>query len=367
MGASDEGVLMEMQREVRFWAAGATVFVLLLWLLHGILLPFVAGMAIAYFLDPVADRLERTGLSRRASVGLIVLFFTLLALASALLLVPLILGQGLEFLRQLPQYMDLVRGWLDQLVDGRFSQSLGLDPEAFRRALKTALAPSMKMLGSMWNQGMALLGLASLLVITPIVSIYLLLDWDRLVTAVDELVPRSHRTKVRTIARDLDDTLAGFVRGQGTVCLLLGIFYAVGLSLAGLKFGLLVGLGAGLISFVPYLGAIIGGVVAGLLAILQFWPDYLAIAIVLAVFGVGQFLEGNFLTPKLIGDRVRLHPVWVMFALFAFGYLFGFVGVLIAVPLAAIIGVLVRHGAERYRRSRLYLDKGSANTGDDAG
>lgn len=347
---------MELQREFRFWIAGATLFALLLWLLHGILLPFVAGMAIAYFLDPVADRLEGLGLSRRTAVAIIVLFFTLLGLVTAVLMVPLIVGQTMELLRQLPGYLDLLRGWLDRLADGRLSQWLGMDSLDFRQALKSAMGPAMQVLGSMWNQGMALLGLASLVLITPIVAIYLLLDWNRLVDSVDSLLPHGRREQVRSIFRDMDETLAGFVRGQGTVCLLLGAFYAVGLTLAGLQFGLLVGLGAGLISFVPYLGAITGGLVAGFLAVLQFWPDYWSIGAVLGIFALGQFLEGNFLTPKLIGDRVRLHPVWVMFALFAFGYLFGFVGVLIAVPLAAAIGVLVRHGVERYRESRFYLD-----------
>jgi predicted PurR-regulated permease PerM len=347
-----------MQREWRFWLVGGGLFIALLWLLHGILLPFVAGMAIAYFLDPVADRLEAMGLSRRVAVGVIVLFFTLLGLLIAILVLPIVLTQTLELLRQMPEFMEQTRAWLDETAGGRLSTLLGIDPGDFREALKSAVGPAIKVLGSMWNQGMALLGLASLVLVTPIVSIYLLLDWDRVVARVDELIPRHHRNEVREVFMEIDRTLAGFVRGQGTVCLLLGTFYAVGLSLAGLKFGLLVGLAAGLISFVPYLGAIIGGLAAGLLAIVQFWPDYWAIAMVLAVFGLGQFLEGNFLTPKLIGDRVRLHPVWVMFALFAFGYLFGFVGVLLAVPVAAAMGVLARYGLARYQRSRLFLGGG---------
>jgi len=344
-----------MEREWRFWLVGATLLIALLWLLNGILLPFVAGMAIAYFLDPVAERLESFGLSRRVAVGLIVLFFTLLGLAVAILVLPIVLTQTLELLRQMPEYLEQAREWLDATAGGRLSTLLGIDPGDFRNALKSAVGPAIKILGSMWNQGMALLGLGSLLLVTPIVAIYLLLDWDQLVARVDSLIPRHHREEVREVFVEIDRTLAGFVRGQGTVCLLLAAFYAVGLSLVGLKFGLLVGLAAGLISFVPYLGAIIGGLAAGLLAVVQFWPDQMAIALVLAVFALGQFLEGNFLTPKLIGDRVRLHPVWVMFALFAFGYLFGFVGVLLAVPVAAALGVLTRHGIEHYQHSEVFL------------
>ena len=344
-----------MQREWRFWLIAAVLFMALLWLLHGILLPFVAGMAIAYFLDPVADRLEAFGLSRRMAVGLIVLFFTLLGLATALLVLPIVLTQTLDLLRQLPNYLEQARAWLDATAGGRLSALLGIDPGDIRDALKSAVGPAIKVLGSMWDQGMALLGLGSLLLVTPIVSIYLLLDWNKLVERVDSLIPPHHRNEVRAVFLQIDQTLAGFVRGQGTVCLLLAAFYAIGLSLVGLKFGLLVGLAAGLISFVPYLGAIIGGVAAGLLAVLQFWPDYTAVALVLAVFALGQFLEGNFLTPKLIGDRVRLHPVWVIFALFAFGYLFGFVGVLLAVPVAAALGVLARHALAYYEQSEVFL------------
>lgn len=350
---------MTINRELTFWLGGGLLLVLALWLLQGILLPFVAGMAIAYFLDPVADRLEALGLSRKASVALIVLFFTLLGITAALLIIPLLIAQGLELVEKSPEYLALMRDWWDQLSRGRFESLAGPDPQSLQDTLKSAMGPASQVLGKLWNQGMAIIGLASLLIITPIVSIYLLLDWDRMVARVDELLPRRHAPRIRHIFRDIDDTLSAFVRGQGTVCLLLGLFYAIGLSLAGLQFGLLIGLGAGLVSFIPYLGAIVGGLAAGLLALFQFWPDYWAIALVLGIFAVGQFLEGNFLTPKLIGDRVKLHPVWVIFALFAFGYLFGFVGMLVAVPLAAAIGVLTRHGIERYHQSELYLDRDS--------
>jgi predicted PurR-regulated permease PerM len=207
---------------------------------------------------------------------------------------------------------------------------------------------------SIWSGGMALVNLLSLLIVTPIVAFYLLLDWDHLVAKVDSWLPRDHVEELRAIARDIDTALAGFIRGQGTVCLLLGLFYAIGLSLAGLKFGLAIGMAAGLLSFVPYVGALIGGLSAIGVGLVQFWPDYSSILIIIGVFVAGQFIEGNFLSPKLVGGSIGLHPVWLMFALFAFGYLFGFVGLLLAVPLAAAAGVLVRYGLTRYLGSKLY-------------
>jgi predicted PurR-regulated permease PerM len=207
---------------------------------------------------------------------------------------------------------------------------------------------------SLWSGGMALVNVVSLLVVTPIVAFYLLADWDRLVAKVDSWVPRDHVEDIRTIARDVDRALAGFIRGQGTVCLLLGLFYAIGLSIAGLKFGLAIGFGAGLLSFIPYVGAIVGGVLAIGVGLVQFWPDYSSVLVIAAVFAAGQFIEGNFLSPKLVGSSIGLHPVWMMFALLAFSYLLGFLGLLLAVPLAAIVGVLVRFGLSRYMHSRLY-------------
>ncbi|MGH7004031.1 MAG: AI-2E family transporter, partial [Alphaproteobacteria bacterium] len=183
---------------------------------------------------------------------------------------------------------------------------------------------------------------------------YMLLDWDRMVDKIDQLVPREHVYTVRSIARDMNKAIAGFVRGQGTVCLLLGMIYAVGLTIVGLNFGLLIGLFAGLISFIPYVGSLVGLLLALCVALVQFWPEWGHIVGVAVAFGIGQFIEGNILQPKLVGSSVGLHPVWLMFALFAFGSLMGFTGMLIAVPTAAAIGVLVRFVINRYQKSPLY-------------
>ena len=189
---------------------------------------------------------------------------------------------------------------------------------------------------------------------TPVVAFYMLLDWDRMVAKVDSWVPREHVATVRAIASDINTSSAGFVRGQGTLSLALGIYYAIGLTITGLNFGILIGLFAGLISFIPYVGSLVGLVLSVGLAIIQFWPDYFMIGAVALVFIVGQFVEGNILHPLLVGKSVGLHPVWLMFALFAFGALFGFVGLLIAVPAAAAVAVLVRFAINRYLESPLY-------------
>lgn len=347
------------QRELFFWVAGAMAALFILWLLKGILLPFVAAVAVAYILDPFADRLEKLGLSRLAATSVITAFFSVIGLAAAVLLLPLIYGQAIAFLENVPAYVDAIRSWVETLKTGRLSQLFDSEGGALGKAAGDAASEALNwgihMLGSLWSGGIAFVSLLSLLIVTPIVAFYLLLDWDRMVARADQLLPRQHSETIRELAREMDEVLAGFIRGQGTVCLALGIFYAVGLSLAGLQFGLMVGLMAGLVSFVPYLGSISGFLVAGLLALFQFWPDPVSIAIVLGIFILGQFIEGNFLSPRLLGSRVRLHPVWVMFAVFAFGYLLGFVGMLLAVPIAAAIGVLVRFATRRYQESPLYL------------
>jgi predicted PurR-regulated permease PerM len=209
-------------------------------------------------------------------------------------------------------------------------------------------------LRSLWSGGQALVSIFSLIVVTPVVAFYLLFDWDRMVATIDSWVPLPHRETVRSLGREINVAIAGFVRGQTAVCLILGSMYAVGLSLVGLSFGLLIGLISGIISFVPYVGSLTGFILALGIAIAQFWPAWGPILVVAAIFFAGQFIEGYVLSPKLVGESVGLHPVWLMFALFAFGYLFGFVGLLLAVPLAAAVGVLARFALRQYLASPLY-------------
>jgi predicted PurR-regulated permease PerM len=211
----------------------------------------------------------------------------------------------------------------------------------------------------LWSGGRALVSLFSLIVITPVVAFYLIYDWHRMLGTVDGWVPVHQRATVRRLAREIDAAIAGFVRGQSAVCVILGSFYAVALTVSGLNFGLLIGLISGLITFIPYVGSMTGLILALGVAVAQFWPEYTSILIVLGIFLVGQFLEGNVLAPKLVGESVGLHPVWLIFALLAFGYLFGFVGLLVAVPLAATIGVLARFALRRYLESSLYTGEKS--------
>jgi predicted PurR-regulated permease PerM len=356
--ARDGMTPMNIQRQIAVWVGVILLAVFVIWLLSNILLPFVAGLAIAYFLDPFADRLEARGLSRLMATTVISVFFTILAVALAILVLPLIYQQTIAFIDVFPSLIKSARGFLMEASNGRLAMLIGRQSDvqkAVSEVTSGGLSWLLSLLPSIGSQGLALVGLISLVVVTPVVAFYMLLDWDRMVARVDELLPRQHAETIRSLALEIDEVLSGFVRGQGTVCLLLGIFYGIGLSLAGLKFGLVIGIMTGILTFIPYLGSVTGFIVSTALACFQFWPNYGQIGIVIGIFAVGQFVEGNFLAPKLVGGRVRLHPVWVMFALFAFGALFGFAGALLAVPVAAALGVLARFAVSRYEQSRAYL------------
>jgi len=350
---------MTLQRQIGFWIGALLFAVLVLWLLSPILLPFLAGLALAYFLDPVADWLERRGLPRLAATTVILIAAVMVVVLALVVLIPMVGNQLARLAADLPnmlkgvtvQFNQVAPQWLKELI-----ASTGTDVQGnLSDIVSKGLTLFVTLFSSVISGSMAVVNVVSLLIVTPIVAFYLLADWDRMVAVIDGWLPRDHAETIRAIFRDIDTSLAGFIRGQGTVCLLLGAFYAVGLSLAGLKFGLAIGIVAGALTFIPYAGALIGGVLAIGVAIFQFMPDYMSILIVVGVFALGQFIEGNILSPKLVGGSIGLHPVWLMFALFAFGYIFGFVGLLMAVPLAAVTGVLVRFALAKYLHSRLYL------------
>jgi predicted PurR-regulated permease PerM len=349
---------MALERQIAFWIAVLVVFAAGLWLLADILLPFVAGMALAYLLDPIARRAGRLGIGRTAAALIIVTLVLVALVVVAMLLAPVLSQQVAAFLDNLPGYVrrlqslvtDPGRPWLSKifgegLPDG--GKSVG-DLVTKGSGLITAF------LASLWSGGRALFSVLSLLVITPVVAFYLLCDWDRVVATVDNWIPLPYRDTVRGLAREIDNAISAFVRGQAVICLVLGLFYAAGLTLAGLHFGFLIGLMTGLLSFIPYVGSLTGFLVAGVVAIAQFWPNWMPILLVAGVFLLGQALEGYVLSPKLVGSKVGLHPVWLIFALIAFSYLFGFVGLLIAIPLAAAIGVLARFALRQYLTSPLY-------------
>jgi predicted PurR-regulated permease PerM len=349
---------MTYQQRAWSWGIGLAVFLLLLYLLRGVMLPFVAGMAVAYFLDPTCDWLEKKGCSRMFATSFITASFFLLALLLLVLLAPMAFGQIVDLLERIPQYAAAIPEKVKPLLE-RLKPYIGEEGvEEILAVFKASTGDAVKWLGRMAGglvtQLEALANLLSLLLITPVVSFYLLRDWDHLVAKVDSWLPRGHVETIREQFREIDKTLAGFVRGQVTVCLVLGLFYGIGLSLVGLEFGFIVGFATGLVSFVPFFGMLVGFVVGMGLAIAQF-DGWIHVGLVAAVFMAGQVIEGNFLTPKMVGERVGLHAVWVIFALLACGALFGFVGVLLAVPLAAVVGVLVRFGVGRYLESPLYL------------
>ena len=354
------------RRQISFWLVAALILALFLYIFSDVLLPFVAGLVLAYFLDPVADRLQRIGLSRIMATVVILITFIVVLVLAFVILVPVLATQMAEFAGKLPEYLTRLQPLITSFDPQWLEQRFGVDAASLKEGLNSVLTSGFGLLTtvftSIWSSGVALVSIVSLFVVTPVVTFYMLLDWDRMVATVDSWVPRDHVQTVRAIATDINTSTAGFVRGQGTLCLVLGAMYAVGLTLTGLNFGILIGLFAGLISFIPYVGSLTGLVLAVGVAFVQFWPDWTMVVAVAAVFFIGQFIEGNILSPKLVGKSVGLHPVWLMFSLFAFGALFGFVGLLIAVPAAAAVAVLVRFAIARYLESPLYKGHGAEPT-----
>jgi predicted PurR-regulated permease PerM len=344
---------LPVRQQMIYWGVAAVALMVILWAMGQVILPFIAGGAIAYFLDPVADRLERAGLGRAMSAVVIFIILALVALLALLVVVPVLIQQATDLVQSAPQLFEQLRAFLTE----RFP-SVMEEGSPLRNSLvsvgETIQSRGGELLQGLLTSAAGVVNILVFLVVVPVVAFYLLLDWDRMVARIDELLPRDHAPVIRDLARQIDRTLASFVRGQGTVCLILGTFYAVALMVIGLQFGLVVGLVAGLLTFIPYVGALVGGALSIGLALFQFWGEWWYILAVAAVFQVGQLVEGNILTPKLVGSSVGLHPVWLIFALSAFGALFGFVGLLVAVPVAAAIGVLVRYAIGRYQEGRLY-------------
>jgi predicted PurR-regulated permease PerM len=347
---------MTIERRI-LWAAGCIVLVgLALYWLRGILLPFAAGMAIAYFLDPIVDRLERRKMSRTWATSIVTAAFAVIVVLLIVLVAPIAYSQTLELIDNLPRYAETIAKALEPLI-ARVRQHMpdeGLpDLSSATGEIGGVLGWIATALGGVIGGGVAFLNLLSLIFITPVVAFYLLRDWDALVAKIDTWLPRKQADTIREQAREIDRTLASFARGQATICLFLAAFYGVSLTAIGLEFGLVIGLLAGLLSFIPFVGSIVGLVGSLVLAYVQF-DSWTWIAVTAGIFFVGQAIEGNILQPKLLGDSIGLHPVWVIFALLAGGALFGFLGLLLAVPVAAVVGVLSRFAVSRYMASRFY-------------
>jgi predicted PurR-regulated permease PerM len=335
------------------------VLLLGLILLRDILLPFLVGMAAAYLLDPMADRLERVGgIGRAAATTLITVSFFLALVAFLILLLPPLVTQTAELAGQLPVYLEQLRARIVPEVAGFLSQfDLPMDLSAqglLERYSGQAIQVVAATIAGLLQSGVAFLNLIALIFVTPIVTFYLLRDWDRMVTRFWVQIPPDFLPHAERLAAETDEVLAGFIRGQGLLCLFLSIFYAFGLWLVGLQYGLIIGLLTGFFSFIPYIGMAVGLVVGLAVATFQFQTVGM-ILLVAGVFALGQFIEGNLISPRLVGSRIRLHPVWLIFAALSGAALFGLLGTLIAVPVAGVLGVLLRFGLERYRASRLYL------------
>ena len=344
---------LTIREQGKYWGAAALLFFVLLWFLGNVILPFLVGGALAYFLDPIADRLERAGLSRVMATLTITLIGVLIVVLMVLAVIPLLVNQLSALIDAAPEIATRFQiALVEKFPELRDSTSV------IRQMLanigRTIQAEGASLANGVISSALSLVAAVVFVVVVPVVAFYLLLDWDRMVARLDAMLPRDHAPVIRRLAGEIDKVMAGFVRGQLSVCLLLGAFYSAALMVAGLQFGLVVGAVAGAITFIPYIGSLIGGVLAVGLALFQFWGDWLSVGIVAAIFVIGQFIEGNILTPRLVGKSVGLHPVWLLVALSAFGTVFGFVGLLVAVPVAAAIGVLTRFSIGQYQDSLLY-------------
>lgn len=342
------------------WLVLFLLFCLAIYVLRSVLMPFVAGIVLGYLFDPLATRFEKCGMSRTWATVLVFSTVILIAVPAVVLLFGMVNEQLTLFVEAAPGYISAFIKRTEPILSGLQERFPSLEIANLKTVIKDNMTNGLqfggRLLRGLISNGFALINLISLLLITPVVAFYMLRDWDTFVKKVDNLLPRKSKNIIREQFRQIDRALSGFIRGQLSVCVILGVYYSIGLKFIGLELGVLVGFLAGLISFIPYVGSISGLVISIIMALAQF-NDYTKILEVIAVFVAGQFVEGNFLTPKLVGDNIGLHPVWMMFALLAGGVLLGFLGLMIAVPVAAIIGVLVRYTINNYKKSALYLEE----------
>jgi len=361
---------LSLERQIAVWTVVLVVSVILLQLLGSAVTPFAAGIALGYLLDPVVRRLQRFGFSRLAA-SLAILAVAVLVIAILLIVVVPILGsQLIGFTQRLPGYVMRLQALAVQegsaLIErygGEWRDSFGagnsLSADQIQKSIGDFVSQGaqwlLNALRSLASGGAALVSFFSLIIVTPVVAFYILVDWNKMIATLDGWLPLEHRDSLRKIASEINHALAGFIRGQSLVCLFLGLWYGIGLTVIGLDFGFLIGVIAGLLSFIPYVGSLTALVLSLGVGLVQGWPDLRLFFLAFGIVGVGQFLEGNVISPKLVGESIGLHPVWLMFALFAFGEWLGFTGLLIAVPTAAALGVLVRHLIGLYLKSPLYL------------
>lgn len=358
---------MIVERPPAFWLALGLIALIALYILRDVLLPFVAGLGIAYALNPLADRLSHLGLPRIAASALIMLVLAVGIAALAVLVVPTLIAQTEQLIQTLPGEIERLRGLAEEGLKAR----LGARYPQFEAALDKMSAEAANNAGviagaiaqSLWSQGRALIGFLSLAFVTPLVIFYLLADWPKLVATVDGWLPLDQRPAIRRLAGEVNDAVAAFIRGQGLVCISLAIYYTIALTLIGLPYSLLIGIATGLLAFVPFAGWASSLAVSAILAVAQSWPDLGLPIKVLAVYGLGQVIDAGFLSPTMVGPRIGLHPVWLIFALMVFSSLFGLLGVLVAVPVAAALAAVARSGMRTYLASGLYRGRSGADAG----
>jgi predicted PurR-regulated permease PerM len=366
---SHEAGPVSLERQILFWAVAVAAIFYVVYLLGSTITPFAAGIVLGYLLDPIVLKLQSLGLNRLGATLLILIAFALGVVIVLILVAPILSNQFIAFSQRLPDYAVRLQALaveegnaLIAKYGGGWLHALGLNQQLSSAQIQSSVSNFvaqgakwlLNALQSLVSGGAAVFSFLSLLIITPVVAFYILIDWHRMISEIDSWLPLDYRDSLRKIAREINHALAGFIRGQSIVCLFLGLWYGIGLTLIGLDFGFLIGVLGGLLSFVPYVGSLTALVLSLGVALVQGWPSLKLFFMALAVVGVGQFLEGNVLSPKLVGESVGLHPVWLMFALLAFGQLFGFLGLLIAVPMAAAIGVVARHLIALYLTSPLY-------------
>ena len=349
---------MSLRTQVMVWVGFSIVAILLIWLFRPILLPFIIGGALAYLLNPAVAFVQRRGIRRSWSSAIVLLGVIGLLIGILLSIMPIVVQQVGGLIARLPGYVGDLQN-LAQTLAPQLSDWLGPERTAqIEASLTQFIGSGVELAGTVTAQvaqsGLNVLNTIVTLILTPVVTFYLLLDWEGMVKGIDDLLPREHRREVRQLLDQIDRSMAGVFRGQGTVILFLIIYYSTALTLTGLNFGLLIGLMTGLFSFIPFVGFLTGFVFSIGISIVQFAPNWWMVVVVLGVYLVGQFLEGNVLYPRLVGQSININPVWLMFALFAFSFLFGFVGLLLAVPLAAITATLTRYAVHRYKGSALY-------------
>lgn len=345
--------------QVLVWVGFFAVTIIMAWVFRPILLPFVLGLILAYLLNPLVNLLQRVRIGRPWGSAFILLVFITVIITLFVIVVPPLLEQAVGLVTGMPGYITALQDLAQQVVP-QLAEWLGPErTQQLEESIADLTGRSVELMGAITAQlatsSLNVFTTLAWLVITPVVVFYLLIDWEGMLKRIDDLLPRDHANEIRGVLKDIDRAMAGVIRGQGGVVLVLSIYYATALTTAGLNYGLAIGLIGGALSFIPYVGFATGFILSMAVALVQFWPDqWLFIVIVFGVYVVGQFLEANILYPKLVGQSININAVWMMFALFAFGLLLGFVGLLLAVPLTAIAGVLTRYALRKYQESTLY-------------